>query len=77
MLKLAGIEHTEKQTVVVRMLDWLTCADVVTPFPWPDAIYVTPCNMADLDYHLRNKRRYGMPEGVADWFEEWKKEPQE
>ena len=76
MLKHVGAEYTEKQTVVVRMLDWLTCSDVVTPFPWADAIYVTPCNMADLSYLVGNRRR-GMPEGVADWFEEWKKEPQE
>ena len=41
-------KHNQRE-VALRMRAWFRCPDVVTPFPWPGAEYIVPCNWDDLD----------------------------
>ena len=57
----------EKREVAKRMRAWFSCPDVITPFPWPGAEYILPCNWDDLDYFETSHRGY--PPGVREFRE--------
>ena len=57
----------EKREVAERMRLWFRCPEVVTPFPWPGAEYILPCNWDDLDYFETSHRGY--PPGVREFRE--------
>ena len=63
----ANAEAERCRIISERMSEWEKYPDVLTPFPWPDAAYVLPCNFDDLEYYETCPR--GFPAGVREWKE--------
>lgn len=61
--QVAEWKHTQWQ----RICDWMFYPDVLTPFPWPDAEYIIPCNEDDILYYRTCPR--GFPAGVREFGE--------